>query len=249
MVQIVNENFPDEKYYEAVRQWRLPFWDYFRPRGGAVDYHGVIIPPARSQDPLSIDWTGILKAFKYDCGVPDIFTIPALMVRTSAEGDLQPTENPFFRFSLKQEGGLESTDFNARSDLAEYGRNITLRWPLDAKKAPNDLKHAFDKMKQRSTQSENPETVTDALNTAINWARESNIRVLWSMMNDASYAQFSEFGSQKHTKGASGNLEGTIHGGYHDLIGGPGGHMGTVPLAGKSILIEILYDLLTMRSF
>ncbi|KAF5987868.1 Tyrosinase [Fusarium coicis] len=89
-------NIPDEekkKYLDAAKKFRIPYWDYYRPRS----YTKPIFPGvAKPEDGTT---TGPL-----DFGAPQIFTVSKVMVRRLPDNKLIPMANPFlqFTFSLEQ---------------------------------------------------------------------------------------------------------------------------------------------------
>lgn len=83
MVDIA-ERFPPNsrtKYREAARQFRLPFWDYFRPRGRHSTY-----PTIRDEKNPNL--------FDFDFAVPTAITIEKLMIRTPEKDELTLVDNP-----------------------------------------------------------------------------------------------------------------------------------------------------------
>lgn len=80
-----------QRYNDAIKQWRLPYWDYHRPRGGAVTFPGVV------------DGNGSTD-FAYHVNLPKIFEVKSLMVRTTAEDKLELFPNPLASFKFPPEG-------------------------------------------------------------------------------------------------------------------------------------------------
>ena len=71
-----------EEYLDAVLQFRLPFWDYYRPRGGPVTFPGVIDRGSTS--------------FPYDYSLPRILTEPKVFARFYPDNEQKQLEqNPF----------------------------------------------------------------------------------------------------------------------------------------------------------
>lgn len=64
----------------------MPYWDYFRPRGGARKFAGVF---ANKQ-----------TVSEYDYSVPLIFTTKDIMVKTLPDNELKPMPNPFFNYKF-----------------------------------------------------------------------------------------------------------------------------------------------------
>ena len=70
------------QYLDAALEFRLPYWDYFRPRGGAVEFPGVVDK-------------GITR-FDYDYSLPRIFTEKAVSARYPPNNELRSlSRNPF----------------------------------------------------------------------------------------------------------------------------------------------------------
>lgn len=75
---------------KAANNFRLPYWDYWKPRGGPVTFPGV-----RNKKQTSHD---------YDFRMPDIFVAIKVMVRKPDVAELVPIDNPlaFFEFPEKE---------------------------------------------------------------------------------------------------------------------------------------------------
>ena len=84
----IAENFPNpQKYRDAAQRFRLPYWDYYRPRGNKADFPGVRLGKGRT-------------SFNYDFSIPQIFTLEQVIVRTPEKDELELRDNPmnFFKF-------------------------------------------------------------------------------------------------------------------------------------------------------
>ncbi|KAJ1326981.1 tyrosinase [Microdochium nivale] len=87
-------DIPDEqkkKYLAAAQHFRIPYWDYFRPRGHKSSFPGVSNPE-----------NGTTTA-PYDWGAPQILTLPEVMVRRLPDNELVAMPNPFFQFQFDSE--------------------------------------------------------------------------------------------------------------------------------------------------
>ncbi|KIW71471.1 hypothetical protein PV04_03631 [Phialophora macrospora] len=199
MIRVVEKDFQDETYYAGVRRWRLPFWDYYQP----LEF--------------------------YDCGIPDLFTFPKLMIRTSPTGDLVPYDNPLlkFRFPAQNDGGLDQDDWKTLS-WATYSKTETTRYPSTMKE--RTLQEAYNHLVTRKKEGLVPLGKGQDQDIALNKAREQALKHLIVMFKDNSYTDMTAFGTNAKVEGVSGSLEGTIHGAYHSWIGHDG-HMGIVPVA------------------
>lgn len=83
-------------YADAARQFRLPFWDYYRPRGYQTTFPGVV--------------DGQKKTAPFDYGLPQIFTLPEVMVRTLPDNELKALANPFWQYKFSA-GDLKAHDW------------------------------------------------------------------------------------------------------------------------------------------
>ena len=220
----VAEKYPEnkrQKYFDAVKKWRLPYWDYYRPRGGAVSFPGV---------DKNFDETEKITTFDYDCGAPTILTIPQVMVRTTEKDELEPLANPLVTFHLPQQHGLSSDDWERLTGSSQpFSTSQTTRHPLETK--PQSLRESFEDFNKRYHHDSIPVNLQDPLNKVINGVRENTLKLLSQMFNDPVYADVEGFATAAQTTGASGSLE-AIHGNYHWFIGGEVGHMSEVPIAG-----------------
>lgn len=85
-------DIPDEqkkKYLDAAQQFRLPYWDYYRPRA----YTKTTFPGVTNPD------DGTTTA-PYDWGAPQIFTMPEVMVKRLPDNKPISMPNPFFKFEF-----------------------------------------------------------------------------------------------------------------------------------------------------
>jgi tyrosinase len=97
----IAETFPDEskqRYRDAVPKFRLPYWDYFRPRAKReTSFPGIKLPFGKT-------------SFPYDFSIPQIFTMPKIMIRTPKEDKLEPYDNPLFNFAFPK-GAIPDGDW------------------------------------------------------------------------------------------------------------------------------------------
>ncbi|KPI40958.1 Tyrosinase [Cyphellophora attinorum] len=92
----IAETFQKEEhkklYRNAVKKFRLPYWDYYKPRGGQVEFTGL---------------NGGSTTFPFDYRLPDIFTRENVMLRTAeTQNELKSFPNPLksFKFPPKEKG-------------------------------------------------------------------------------------------------------------------------------------------------
>jgi tyrosinase len=84
------------KYLKAAQNFRLPFWDYFRPRAGEVTFPGII--------------KNGMTSYPYDYSCPKVFTAPEIMIRQYPKNNLVKSPNPLSTF--KFEKGTMTEDWN-----------------------------------------------------------------------------------------------------------------------------------------
>lgn len=84
-------------YRDALKMFRLPYWDYFRAR-----------------DRQKLRFPGVIKdgqtTAPFDFHVPRIFTVPKVMIRTLPDNELELMDNPFFNYKF-QVGDLSDDDW------------------------------------------------------------------------------------------------------------------------------------------
>ncbi|KXJ86569.1 hypothetical protein Micbo1qcDRAFT_208983 [Microdochium bolleyi] len=107
-----------QRYTAAARHFRLPYWDYYRPRGYEVTFLGVT--------------DGSSTTAPYDYHAPQIFTLPEVMVRRLPDNELINMPNPFYRFDFKTEeakkiawntSGLDMTMAHVEDYTVRYGKS------------------------------------------------------------------------------------------------------------------------------
>ncbi|KAF9629012.1 hypothetical protein BFW01_g10215 [Lasiodiplodia theobromae] len=112
----IAEKFKDPKYKDAVRKFRLPYWDYFHPR--------------------KIEGADPSKKPDYDFSLPLVLKKEELMVyRPEAENDLVPMRNPLRAFWFPKTGGVSEQDWTAKiqnqpvvRNASSYSRDRTVRY-------------------------------------------------------------------------------------------------------------------------
>lgn len=221
MIDIVNlYNEPlKTRFRDAAINFRLPYFDYFRPRAG----------PGRFTFPGVI--SNGQTAYDYDFSAPAIFTVPSVTVRYYPDGKpRQFARNPLHHYAFRAESGqlstqewdTISTDVSAfcpcmqvlTGQTTSFPRDRTVRHPTAAK--PNNV---------------------DRLNSVLNELRMDSNRIAVTMVTNSIYGNYDIFSTNRFNRptlpqpspnapnpekiafGASGSLE-SIHGLYHVLIGG-----------------------------
>jgi len=127
----IAETFPEASksaYREAAQQFRLPYWDYYRPRGEHTVFPGVFGNGKTS--------------FKYDFSVPQIFTVDQIVLRTPEKGnELELRNNPFRLFDFPSVGSIPEREWSiVGQDSANFSRQQTQRYPF----SPDPLKSMND---------------------------------------------------------------------------------------------------------
>jgi tyrosinase len=82
-----------KRYLAAADRWRLPYWDYHRPRGDKVTFPGVVDE-------------GTTEA-RYHVNLPLIFSAPSIMVHEPGKAELTPLQNPFVSFKFPKSGNKD----------------------------------------------------------------------------------------------------------------------------------------------
>jgi len=83
-----------QTYLDAAKGFRLPYYDYFRARGGRVTFQGVKDPSVRR---TSFDW---------DFSLPKIFNEPLVSLKKWPQNVLTPDQaNPLYAYKFTEAGG------------------------------------------------------------------------------------------------------------------------------------------------
>lgn len=80
-------------YERAAKTFRLPFLDYFRPRGGEVTFPGII------------ETGGKETHYPYDFSMPRVMTDEKVMIRTPPNNILEEKPNPLSTYQFSKEPG------------------------------------------------------------------------------------------------------------------------------------------------
>lgn len=94
MIEIVQEWLPEAEradQIKAANNFRLPYWDYWKPRGGFVTFPGIV------------NNNGKATSYDYDFRIPDIFVAIKVMVRKPEASELVPIDNPLAFFNFPKE--------------------------------------------------------------------------------------------------------------------------------------------------
>jgi tyrosinase len=86
-----------DRYRQAAQKFRLPYWDYFRPRAHRTTAFPGIVDNGTT-------------SFPFDFSVPQIFTLQQIMIDLPGKG-LTPQPNPLNFFNFPS-GGIPDEQFN-----------------------------------------------------------------------------------------------------------------------------------------
>jgi len=102
MVEIAQKYDPPhrERYLKAAKEFRLPYLDYFRPRGGEVTFPGRRVGNSTR------------TSFPYDFRLPDIFNEKKIALKLAPRDTLTPDQdNPLYSFKFATKSGqLDQVD-------------------------------------------------------------------------------------------------------------------------------------------
>jgi len=99
MLEIAGKFKDTKRWTEAAKKFRLPYWDYYRPRGGKSTFPGVV------RD-------GGTTTANYDFSVPKTLTEPNIMVfRPGATAEDEKirkrTKNPLYSYEFPQDNFMK----------------------------------------------------------------------------------------------------------------------------------------------
>ncbi|KAK8054725.1 Tyrosinase, partial [Apiospora phragmitis] len=196
-----------EKYHQAALEFRMPYWDYYRPRGPRVNFPGII--------------KNGMTSFAYDYSCPIAFTVDKINVRAAPDDKWMAMGNPLHHWDFEKDFVPEKDWVSTKAFVQDellYARNRTTRYPLPGKgKTPSP-----------TTESET------LLNQVLNALRMDSNRLAQAFLLDEAYNEYDVFASNESRKEgytsntdagrymdekASGSLE-SLHNLYHGLIGG-----------------------------
>jgi tyrosinase len=123
-----------QTYRDAVKKFRLPYWDYYRPRGKAVTFPGVVNKGTTTAN--------------YDFSVPQIFTVAKVMLKTPAKNQLESKDNPLHLFNFPKTGGIPANQWTIIS--SSFSHTQTQRYP-GASNTLTALNDAVNKAREPST--------------------------------------------------------------------------------------------------
>ena len=116
------EDFVDEKvkanYRAAAQLFRLPYWDYYRPRGDEVHFPGVTQRQKKQ------------TSFPYDFSLPQIFTMEEVMIRVPPNNEIKLVKNPLYTYKIPPQD--DKDDWHEYS-IDSWARQTTVRHPASDK--------------------------------------------------------------------------------------------------------------------
>lgn len=193
MDQIVSKYKGDSqtKYRKALEQFRLPFWDYYRPR-------------AKRLTPMPGVFDGS-TSFPYDFSLPQIFCVPTVMVRYPDDDTmLKSLDNPLYNHKFSKLGAKD----NAKGMTAKDWKLALSSWKSD---------WGTDATFSQDQTVRYPASITDSIGNqtrqsyVLNTERENQVKSIMNMIRDDAYANYATFASTSIAPGGLQNLEG-IHG-------------------------------------
>ncbi|KAI9894687.1 MAG: hypothetical protein M1814_002043 [Vezdaea aestivalis] len=198
------EEFPASakpKYKAAARLFRLPYWDYYRPRATGAKFPGI-------------KGTGSTTGFDYDFYVPRAITLKKVMIRTPQEDKLELKENPL-RFTQFPKGVLTDNDWAALGGEGTlYSKDRTFRHITfdDLGGSTAQMNKATNMRREDNTRYMLSVMTADIYTTIETFCTDAG----------TSATEMDEI--------SSGSME-ALHNDYHVIVGGAGGHMSNVPIA------------------
>ena len=204
MLTIAAKFKDSDSWTQEVKNFRLPFWDYLRPRGGNTRFPGV--------KDTEYGTTG----YGWDFSVPYILEVEQVMVfmpydkskPDRKETELQPIDNPLFTFVFPKSNGLDDKDLDRIKFQASRINTV------------------------RQDQNFSGKNNHQVLNTVLAQRRESEVETLLNLLYLPQYKDYAIFSNKAVVHGKPtvfGSLEG-LHDDYHGLTGG-NGHMGRIAVA------------------
>ncbi|KPM45160.1 hypothetical protein AK830_g1416 [Neonectria ditissima] len=206
-----------QTYIAAAKKFRLPYWDYYRPRGYEVTFPGVV--------------DGTTTTSPYDYHAPQIFTLPEVMVKRLPDNKLVNMPNPFFQYAFDVDDSKKIQWEHSRLDMSlGHAKERTIRHGGSDQAAFDSLNGVLNKIREDEMRCS---LVMVEQGTYSNFQAFSSTGV--NVGQDFKYPDFKEV-LRKNT----GSIEG-LHNDYHVFIGGfegtryemksKSGHMSCVPVA------------------
>ncbi|MCJ1400073.1 hypothetical protein MMC11_003276 [Xylographa trunciseda] len=184
-----------QDYVKAAKQFRLPYWDYYRPRDYQVTMPGVV-----NNDTTEAP---------YDYHMPQIFTLQDVMVKTLPDEQLVAMSNPFFqyRFNADDLSPEEWVDSGIDVEIPNV-KEQTLRHGGNADEAVKALNQALNMIREDEMRSSLVMIEKGEYSNYLNFST-NGVMTQGRDPNNLS----------KILKKNTGSLEG-LHNNYHLYIGG-----------------------------
>ena len=94
------------RYQAAARAFRLPYWDYFRPRDVDARFPGIKLE-------------GLRTSYEYDFRMPDILNVKDVMIRMPPDDHLKIQSNPLYSFKFSERLNLDKDWARARLSVSQ----------------------------------------------------------------------------------------------------------------------------------
>ncbi|KIW32469.1 uncharacterized protein PV07_04014 [Cladophialophora immunda] len=209
------------RYLSAAKAFRLPYWDYFRPRDVDARFPGIKLEGNRTRH-------------DYDFRMPDILNVKEVMVRVPPYDKLTVLSNPLYNFKFTDKQNLDKD--LARARLRNYNPNRTVRYPRDKDSKYHNVQQLSDAL--NSGREGRASMMLDILNPS-----STRYPRLGDVASDLVLREgdMTQAGLSRATSGilprdgggrpaSYGSIE-ALHGNYHTLVGGPNGHMSSPSIA------------------
>ncbi|KAH7232954.1 common central domain of tyrosinase-domain-containing protein [Fusarium tricinctum] len=200
-------NIPDEqkkKYLAAAQQFRIPYWDYYRPRAYTKPTFPGVTNPNDGTTTAPFDW-----------GAPQIFTLPEVMVRRLPDNKLISMPNPFFQFKFNPE---QFNKLDPSTQIPQQLVNIeqTIRHGGSDAAATKSMNNRLNTVRE------------DQIRLCLALIEDKVYRNFRTFSTNAVLPKANEQ-PEANLEKASGSIE-DFHGKYHAIIGGTG-HMSFISTA------------------
>ncbi|CAJ0543941.1 Ff.00g040030.m01.CDS01 [Fusarium sp. VM40] len=200
-------DIPDEqkkKYLAAAQQFRIPYWDSYRPRAYTNPTFPGVTNPKDDTTTAAFDW-----------GAPQIFTLPEVMVRRLPDNKLISIPNPFFQFKFNPEQ-FNKLDLSTRVPKQLASVEPTIRHGGSDADATKSMNNRLNSVRE------------DHIRLCLALMEDEVYRNFRTFSTNAVLPKANEK-PEANVEEASGSIE-DFHGGYHGTIGG-NGHMSFISTA------------------
>lgn len=185
-------------YLLAAQKFRLPYWDYYRPRDFDSNFPGVV----RNRSDTN---------FPYRFGIPQIFIVSEVMVRKAPSNEWTSIPNPFKSFKFPKTNGMTDADWG--DGYSDEFRSYT--WRYDPNIQDANLYAATMKTMDNVIQKARASNLTNI-----------HHMLVYPDKDGSAYSEFENFATNRQLgpgQKAYGSLE-AIHNNVHVYVGNRG-HM------------------------